>query len=33
LLIFFDLRHLLIPYPATSVFLGHLIYPATKLKQ
>jgi hypothetical protein len=30
LLIFFDLRHLSILYPATSVFLGHPTYPAKK---
>jgi hypothetical protein len=30
LLIFFDLTHLSIPYPVTSFFLEHPIYPATK---
>ena len=29
--IFFDLRHLSIPYPVTSAFLGHPVCPATKL--
>jgi len=30
--IFFDLRHLSIPYPVTASFLGHPVCPATKLK-
>ena len=29
--IFFDLRHLSIPCPVTSAFLGHPVCPATKL--
>lgn len=29
--IFFDLRHLSVPYPVTSAFLGHPVCPATKL--
>jgi len=29
--IFFDLRHLSIPYLVTSSFLGHPVCPATKL--
>ena len=29
--IFFDIKHLSIPYPVTSTFLGHPVCPATKL--